>query len=65
MTLILPMMQSKKAKEETAALQSTNKWIVANTEAVIETDKQIKQLKKKLLLLLLIQRKQVLPELEY
>lgn len=36
----------KKAKEETAALQSTNKWIVANTEAVIETDKQIKQLKK-------------------
>ena len=25
----------KKAKEETAALQSTNKWIVANTEAVI------------------------------
>ncbi len=37
---------AKKAKEETAALQSTNKWIVANTEAVIETDKQIKQLKK-------------------
>lgn len=36
----------KKTKEETAALQSTNKWIVANTEAVIETDKQIKQLKK-------------------
>ena len=36
----------KKAKDETAALQSTNKWIVANTEAVIETDKQIKQLKK-------------------
>lgn len=36
----------KKAKKETAALQSTNKWIVANTEAVIETDKQIKQLKK-------------------
>lgn len=36
----------KKAKEETAALQSTNKWIVANTEAVMETDKQIKQLKK-------------------
>lgn len=36
----------KKAKEETVALQSTNKWIVANTEAVIETDKQIKQLKK-------------------
>lgn len=36
----------KKAKEETAALQYTNKWIVANTEAVIETDKQIKQLKK-------------------
>lgn len=36
----------KKAKEETAALQSTNKWIVANTEAVIEADKQIKQLKK-------------------
>ena len=36
----------KKAKEETAALQSTNKWIVANTEAVIETDEQIKQLKK-------------------
>lgn len=36
----------KKAKEETAALQSTNKWIVANTEAVIETDKEIKQLKK-------------------
>lgn len=36
----------KKAKEEAAALQSTNKWIVANTEAVIETDKQIKQLKK-------------------
>ena len=27
-------------------MQSTNKWIVANTEAVIETDKQIKQLKK-------------------
>ena len=36
----------KKAKKETAALQYTNKWIVANTEAVIETDKQIKQLKK-------------------
>lgn len=36
----------KKTKEETAALQSTNKWIVANTEAVIETDKRIKQLKK-------------------
>lgn len=36
----------KKTKEETAALQFTNKWIVANTEAVIETDKQIKQLKK-------------------
>lgn len=36
----------KKTKEETAALQSTNKWIVANTEAVIEMDKQIKQLKK-------------------
>ena len=36
----------KKTKEEPAALQSTNKWIVANTEAVIETDKQIKQLKK-------------------
>ena len=41
----------KKAKEETAALQSTNKWIVANTEAVIETDKQIKQLKKSFLAL--------------
>lgn len=36
----------KKVKEETSALQSTNKWIIANTESVKEADRQIKQLKK-------------------
>lgn len=36
----------KRVKEETSALQSTNKWIIANTESVKEADRQIKQLKK-------------------
>ncbi|MCE8977218.1 hypothetical protein K0F45_08825 [Bacteroides ovatus] len=36
----------KRVKEETSALQSTNKWIIANTEFVKEADRQIKQLKK-------------------
>lgn len=36
----------KIVKEETSALQSTNKWIIANTESVKEADRQIKQLKK-------------------
>lgn len=36
----------KRVKEETFALRSTNKWIIANTESVKEADRQIKQLKK-------------------
>lgn len=36
----------KRVKEETSALQSTNKWIIANTESAKEADRQIKQLKK-------------------
>lgn len=36
----------KRVKEETYALQSTNKWIIANTESAKEADRQIKQLKK-------------------
>lgn len=36
----------KRVKEEASALQSTNKWIIANTESVKEADRQIKQLKK-------------------
>lgn len=35
----------KAAHEETQALQSTNKWIVANTQAVKEADAEIKKLK--------------------
>lgn len=33
-------------KKSTAALQSTNKWIEANTKAIIEADNQIKIFKK-------------------
>lgn len=36
----------KRVKEETFALRSTNKWIIANTESVKEADRQVKQLKK-------------------
>lgn len=35
----------KAVHEETQALQSTNKWIVANTQAVKEADAEIKKLK--------------------
>lgn len=35
----------KAVHEETQALQSTNKWIVANTQAVKEADTEIKKLK--------------------
>lgn len=35
----------KAVHEETQALQSTNKWIVANTQAVKEADSEIKKLK--------------------
>lgn len=35
----------KTVHEETQALQSTNKWIVANTQAVKEADAEIKKLK--------------------